>query len=153
MQLGGKNPLIVFGDVDVAKVASECVRSSFTNQGEICLCSSRLYVHRSIFDQFVAAFAVCNSSHMILYRNAQFDCDVGGGQEAHRRRALRSRDQDGPAHQQRALRKGGVLRITLWSVYDRCAFNRSAATSSLPLTMAQISYVAGSTSQSFQRPI
>eukprot|EP00049_Salpingoeca_infusionum_P001294 m.47117 g.47117 ORF g.47117 m.47117 type:complete len:514 (-) comp10959_c1_seq2:1367-2908(-) len=53
LELGGKNPAIIFGDVDVDHVVSETIRSSFTNQGEICLCTSRIYVHSSIFDEFL----------------------------------------------------------------------------------------------------
>ena len=59
-QLGGKNPCLIFADVDVGRVAKELVRSSFTNQGEICLCSSRVYVQKAIFDEFVERFKACN---------------------------------------------------------------------------------------------
>ena len=90
-KLGGKNPSIVFDDIDLDKVVCACftfglaclriiceictlsclseifltrkavpdiVRSCFTNQGEICLCASRLYVQRAIFDEFVVKFVV-----------------------------------------------------------------------------------------------
>jgi len=55
LELGGKNPTIVFADVDVASVAKKVARASFTNQGEICLCGSRIFVQRTIFDAFKAA--------------------------------------------------------------------------------------------------
>lgn len=55
LELGGKNPTIVFADVDIADTAKKVARASFTNQGEICLCGSRVFVERSIYDEFKAA--------------------------------------------------------------------------------------------------
>lgn len=52
LELGGKNPTIVFADVDVAHTARQVARAAFTNQGEICLCGSRIFVERSIYDTF-----------------------------------------------------------------------------------------------------
>lgn len=54
-ELGGKNAAIVFPDADFDAAVNGVVRSSFTNSGQVCLCSERVYVHRSIFDRFVAA--------------------------------------------------------------------------------------------------
>ena len=48
LELGGKNPSIIFADCDYDKMLSTTVRSSFANQGQICLCSSRIFVERSI---------------------------------------------------------------------------------------------------------
>lgn len=56
LELGGKNPNIVFEDADLTEAVPNSVRSSFANQGEICLCGSRLFVQESIFDTFLAAF-------------------------------------------------------------------------------------------------
>ncbi|MDP1727775.1 MAG: aldehyde dehydrogenase [Bacteroidota bacterium] len=56
LELGGKNPNIVFADCDFEKAVTESVRASFTNQGEICLCGSRLLIERSIYDKFKDAF-------------------------------------------------------------------------------------------------
>jgi aminomuconate-semialdehyde/2-hydroxymuconate-6-semialdehyde dehydrogenase len=56
LELGGKNPNIVFADCDFEKTVKESVRASFTNQGEICLCGSRIYVERSIYERFKIAF-------------------------------------------------------------------------------------------------
>jgi len=55
LELGGKNPTIVFDDVDVAHTARHVARAAFTNQGEICLCGSRIFIARSIYDEFKAA--------------------------------------------------------------------------------------------------
>ncbi|TKR80328.1 hypothetical protein L596_014417 [Steinernema carpocapsae] len=52
LEMGGKNACIVYPSVDLDEVIPTITRSCFINQGEICLCSSRLYVHREIFDEF-----------------------------------------------------------------------------------------------------
>ncbi|XP_065897799.1 2-aminomuconic semialdehyde dehydrogenase-like [Dysidea avara] len=56
LELGGKNAGIVFEDVDLDKCIPTMIRSSFANQGEICLTTSRIYVHRSIYDDYVKRF-------------------------------------------------------------------------------------------------
>jgi aminomuconate-semialdehyde/2-hydroxymuconate-6-semialdehyde dehydrogenase len=56
LELGGKNPNIIFADCDFEQAVSTSVLSSFSNQGEICLCGSRILVERKIYDRFVAAF-------------------------------------------------------------------------------------------------
>ncbi len=56
LELGGKNPNIIFADCDFEKTVKESVRASFTNQGEICLCGSRIYIERAIYEKFKTAF-------------------------------------------------------------------------------------------------
>jgi aminomuconate-semialdehyde/2-hydroxymuconate-6-semialdehyde dehydrogenase len=56
LELGGKNPVLIFDDVDLEKCLATSVRSSFLNQGEICLCGSRIYVQSGIYDTFVPRF-------------------------------------------------------------------------------------------------
>ncbi len=56
-ELGGKNPAIVFADADFDAAVAGTLRSTFSNCGQVCLCSERVYVHRSIFDRFVEALA------------------------------------------------------------------------------------------------
>jgi aminomuconate-semialdehyde/2-hydroxymuconate-6-semialdehyde dehydrogenase len=56
LELGGKNPNIIFADCDFEKTVKESVRASFTNQGEICLCGSRIYIEASIYEKFKVAF-------------------------------------------------------------------------------------------------
>ncbi|RKQ32656.1 aldehyde dehydrogenase [Oceanobacillus halophilus] len=55
-ELGGKNPNIIFGDADLDDVIETTMKSSFINQGEVCLCGSRIYVERSIYDEFLNRF-------------------------------------------------------------------------------------------------
>lgn len=52
LELGGKNPNIIFADCDWEKMMKTTVQSSFTNQGEICLCGSRILVEESIYERF-----------------------------------------------------------------------------------------------------
>ena len=56
LELGGKNPNIVFADCDLEEAVKTSVKSSFTNQGEICLCGSRLLIEDSIYDEFKKRF-------------------------------------------------------------------------------------------------
>ena len=56
LELGGKNPSIIFADCEYDKMLITTVRSSFANQGQICLCSSRIFVERSIYECFKKDF-------------------------------------------------------------------------------------------------
>ncbi|MCL4124883.1 UNVERIFIED_CONTAM: hypothetical protein GTU68_024345 [Idotea baltica] len=56
LELGGKNPALVFEDANIDKVTTELTRASFANQGQICLCSSRILVHEKIYDAFITSF-------------------------------------------------------------------------------------------------
>ena len=56
LELGGKNPNIVFADADFDLALEMAVKASFSNQGQICLCGSRLFVERPIYAKFRAAF-------------------------------------------------------------------------------------------------
>jgi aminomuconate-semialdehyde/2-hydroxymuconate-6-semialdehyde dehydrogenase len=56
LELGGKNPTIIFEDANLEQAISTTVRSAFTNQGEICLCGSRILIHDSIYEQFKTEF-------------------------------------------------------------------------------------------------
>ncbi|MFV0387872.1 MAG: aldehyde dehydrogenase [Pyrinomonadaceae bacterium] len=56
LELGGKNPTIIFADCDYEKMLETTVRSSFANQGQICLCGSRIFVENSIYPKFIADF-------------------------------------------------------------------------------------------------
>jgi aminomuconate-semialdehyde/2-hydroxymuconate-6-semialdehyde dehydrogenase len=56
LELGGKNPAIIFADCNWEKMIKETIRSSFSNQGQICLCSSRILIEKSIYEKFKTAF-------------------------------------------------------------------------------------------------
>jgi aminomuconate-semialdehyde/2-hydroxymuconate-6-semialdehyde dehydrogenase len=56
LELGGKNPNIIFADCDFEQMLKTTVQSSFANQGQICLCGSRIFIERPIYEKFKAAF-------------------------------------------------------------------------------------------------
>lgn len=55
LELGGKNPTLVFADCDFDRAVEGAVRAAFTNQGQVCLCGSRILVERSIYARFLDA--------------------------------------------------------------------------------------------------
>lgn len=56
LEMGGKNPNIIFADCDYDKMLKTTINSSFANQGQICLCGSRIYVESSLFERFKSDF-------------------------------------------------------------------------------------------------
>ncbi len=56
LELGGKNPNIIFADCDFEDALKTTVLSSFANQGQICLCGSRIFIERPIYEKFRDAF-------------------------------------------------------------------------------------------------
>ena len=56
LELGGKNPNIIFADCDYEDMLNTTVRSSFANQGQICLCGSRIFIEASIYEKFKVDF-------------------------------------------------------------------------------------------------
>ncbi|RYZ18162.1 MAG: aldehyde dehydrogenase family protein, partial [Chitinophagaceae bacterium] len=56
LELGGKNPNIIFADCNWEKMLRTTVQSSFSNQGQVCLCGSRIIVERKIYDRFKTEF-------------------------------------------------------------------------------------------------
>lgn len=56
LELGGKNPNIIFADCNYEEMLETTVRSSFSNQGQICLCGSRIFVERPIYEKFKTDF-------------------------------------------------------------------------------------------------
>ncbi len=56
LEMGGKNPNIIFADCDYDDMLNTTVKSSFSNQGQICLCCSRIFVEASIYNKFKTDF-------------------------------------------------------------------------------------------------
>lgn len=57
LELGGKNPNIIFADCNYEEMLATTIRSSFSNQGEICLCGSRIFIESSIYEKFKRDFS------------------------------------------------------------------------------------------------
>ena len=51
--MGGKNAAVVFSDADLKEAIPTLTRAAFINSGQVCLCASRIYVHRDIYETFV----------------------------------------------------------------------------------------------------
>jgi aminomuconate-semialdehyde/2-hydroxymuconate-6-semialdehyde dehydrogenase len=56
LELGGKNPTLVFADCEFEETLETVLRSAFSNQGEICLCGSRIFIERPLYERFRDAF-------------------------------------------------------------------------------------------------
>ena len=67
LELGGKNPNIIFADCDFDEMLKTTVRSSFANQGQICLCGSRILIEISIYQKFKLAFIEKLKRHKVSF--------------------------------------------------------------------------------------
>jgi aminomuconate-semialdehyde/2-hydroxymuconate-6-semialdehyde dehydrogenase len=76
LELGGKNPNIIFADCNYEEMLAITVRSSFSNQGEICLCGSRIFVERPLYESFKADF-VARVAALKVGDPLEADTDVG----------------------------------------------------------------------------
>ncbi|KAJ1778558.1 hypothetical protein LPJ77_002086 [Coemansia sp. RSA 2523] len=66
LELGGKNPSLVFNDSDMNHAVATNVRAAFQNQGEICLCSSRQYVQRDVYDMYLQMFRQMTMEEVVV---------------------------------------------------------------------------------------
>jgi aminomuconate-semialdehyde/2-hydroxymuconate-6-semialdehyde dehydrogenase len=76
LELGGKNPNIIFADCDYQEMLINTIRSSFGNQGQICLCGSRIFVEASIYEQFTKDFVHVISKQKVGHPSAP-DTKIG----------------------------------------------------------------------------
>ncbi len=76
LELGGKNPNVIFADADLDEAIATSIQSSFANQGEICLCGSRIFVERAIYEEFVERFVVATKK-LRIGDPADASTDVG----------------------------------------------------------------------------
>jgi aminomuconate-semialdehyde/2-hydroxymuconate-6-semialdehyde dehydrogenase len=88
LELGGKNANIIFADCDAEQAINTSIKSSFSNQGEICLCGSRILVEQSFYNTFVEAF-VAKTKLLKINDPLQADTDLGAlVSEAHMNKVL-----------------------------------------------------------------
>ena len=76
LELGGKNPNIIFADCDYEKMLETTVRSSFANQGQICLCGSRIFVEEKIYEKFKKDF-IKNVKQLNVGHPSKRNIDIG----------------------------------------------------------------------------
>lgn len=76
LELGGKNPNIIFADCDYDKMLATTVRSSFANQGQICLCGSRIFVEEKIYEKFKKDF-IQKVKQLVVGHPSKSRSDIG----------------------------------------------------------------------------
>ncbi len=76
LELGGKNPNIIFADCDYEDMLDTTVRSSFANQGQICLCGSRIFIEDAIYDRFKKDF-VTKVKALKVGHPSEHDTNIG----------------------------------------------------------------------------
>jgi len=65
LEMGGKNPNVIFADADLDDALNTSLRSSFANQGQVCLCGSRIFVEAPVYDEFVQRFVSLTRGYKI----------------------------------------------------------------------------------------
>ena len=75
LELGGKNPNIVFADANFDKAVAMAVKAGFSNQGQICLCGSRLFIEKTIYERFKKA--LIEKTSKLKVGNPKDDVDLG----------------------------------------------------------------------------
>lgn len=81
LELGGKSPAVIFGDADLERAAKETAHSIQWNSGQVCMANSRVYVHASVADRFLALF---KESFESVKLGDPLDPDVTHGPQADR---------------------------------------------------------------------
>jgi succinate-semialdehyde dehydrogenase / glutarate-semialdehyde dehydrogenase len=76
LELGGKNPMIVFDDADLDKAVAGAVRGCFASAGQLCVSAERLFIHYSLFDTFVERF-VTETKAQRLGAQLDYGGDIG----------------------------------------------------------------------------
>ena len=76
LELGGKNPNIIFADCDYEDMLATTVRSSFSNQGQICLCGSRIFIEASIYEKFKNDF-IAKVKELKVGHPSEISTDIG----------------------------------------------------------------------------
>jgi succinate-semialdehyde dehydrogenase/glutarate-semialdehyde dehydrogenase len=77
LELGGKNPAIVFDDADLDRAVEGMVHGAFTNAGQLCISIERCYVHEDIFDEFLERF-VDAAEELELGTGYSYKPEMGG---------------------------------------------------------------------------
>ena len=116
LEMGGKNPNIVFADSNFESAVSGSVKAAFTNQGQICLCGSRIFVEKTIYEKFLSAF-VAETKKLTIGDPLEPDTRIG---------AIVSRDQyqKDLAYIELAKQEGGKIETggkPAAAPNDRCA--------------------------------
>ncbi|MDB4357421.1 aldehyde dehydrogenase [Mariniblastus sp.] len=97
LELGGKNPNIIFADCNYERALETTIHSSFANQGQICLCGSRIFIESSIYEKFKADF-VARTGQLSVGHPAETETTIGAMVSGdHYRKVLSYLDEIDPA--------------------------------------------------------
>ncbi len=102
LELGGKNPMIVQADADVEGAVDGAIRGCFSNAGQLCIATERLYAHADVYDRFLALLAD-RTNGLRLGAGLDYEADMGSLTYAHVLRKVE-------AHISDAVGKGAVVR-------------------------------------------
>jgi succinate-semialdehyde dehydrogenase/glutarate-semialdehyde dehydrogenase len=111
LELGGKNPILVLRDADLDRAAEGAVRAAFSNGGQLCVSTERLYVDQEIHDEFVAKF-VERTKAMVLGASHEWGIDMGSLISAEQLATVDEHVKDAVKHGARVL-AGGKARPDL----------------------------------------
>ncbi len=111
LELGGKNPLLVLRDADLEKAAEGAVRASFSNAGQLCVSTERLFVADQVYDRFVERF-VARTQAMTLGASLDWDVEMGTLISQAQLDTAAAHVEDAVAHGARVL-TGGTARPDL----------------------------------------
>ena len=111
LELGGKNPILVLRDADIDRAAEGAVRAAFSNGGQLCVSTERLYVDQEIHDEFVAKF-VERTKAMVLGASHEWGIDMGSLISAEQLATVDEHVKDAVKHGARVL-AGGKARPDL----------------------------------------
>lgn len=131
LELGGKNPNIIFADCDFDKMLSTTMRSSFANQGQICLCGSRIFVERPIYDKFKEAF-VAKTNALVVSNPTDEKAKMGAiVSKPHMEKVL--------SYIELAKEEGGIVlsggtQVQMPTPYDKGYYLRPTIIENLPYT-------------------
>ena len=109
LEMGGKNPNIIFADCNYEKMLTTTVHSSFANQGQICLCGSRIFVESAIYDKFKQDF-LARVEQLVVGHPAEEDTVVGAlVSQSHREKVMSYIElaKSGPDHECGKILIGG----------------------------------------------
>jgi succinate-semialdehyde dehydrogenase/glutarate-semialdehyde dehydrogenase len=115
LELGGKNAMIVFDDADLEKAVQGALRGCFNSAGQLCVSIERLYVHYSLFDQFVERF-VTETKALRLGGGLDYSADIGSLTSTKQLEAVTLHVEDARAKGAKVL-SGGRRRPDIGSLF------------------------------------
>ncbi len=105
LELGGKNPILVLRDADLDRAAEGAVRAAFSNGGQLCVSTERLYVAKEVHDAFVEKF-VARATSMRLAAGLEWGIDMGSLISAEQLKTVSDHVDDAVRHGARVLAGG-----------------------------------------------